>query len=51
MATPPYFFMAWCLIKHTDNFTTLFMLPFIDNGFVRFYAPFKTPNFNYEPLF
>jgi hypothetical protein len=20
-STPPYFFMAWCLVKHRDNFT------------------------------
>jgi hypothetical protein len=24
-STPPYYFMAWCLVKHMDNF--MFTLP------------------------
>jgi hypothetical protein len=24
-STPPYVFMAWCLVKHRDNFTFIFI--------------------------
>jgi hypothetical protein len=25
ISTPPYVFMAWCLVKHRDNFTFAFL--------------------------
>jgi hypothetical protein len=36
-STPQYVFMAWCLVKHRDNFTFTFMLRGRD-GRVRFPA-------------
>jgi len=26
MATPPYVFTAWCLVKHRDNFTFIYVI-------------------------
>jgi len=32
-STPQYVFMAWCLVKHRDNFTFTFLGPKTVNGF------------------